>query len=139
MALQPSDIRGFDGLKGTKIPHRKGKRKQKEEMEETEFHGVCVSCIGAGTLHQLTPCGPLFGLNLLACLLKFSIATEWQREENREKLNDIQTAGNTHTHVYQHAYIHVHTCTHKHSYTHAYSHTLIQPHTCTLMCIYTKM
>lgn len=41
-ALQPSDIRGFDGLKGTKIPHRKGKRKQKEEMEETVSWCLCV-------------------------------------------------------------------------------------------------
>lgn len=41
-ALQPSDIRGFDGLKGTKIPHRKGKRKQKEEMEETVSWCLCL-------------------------------------------------------------------------------------------------
>lgn len=30
---QPSDIRGFDGLKGTEIPHRKGKRKRQGPVQ----------------------------------------------------------------------------------------------------------
>lgn len=110
-------------------------------MEETEFHGVYLSCTGVDTLHQLTPCGSLFGLDLLACSLKFSMATGWQREENKAKLNDIQSARNTHTHVHRHACIPM--CPHMHSqtlvYTHAYSRTLRQPHMHTLMCRDTQM
>ena len=39
---QPADIRGFDGLQGTEIPHRKGKRKRKALVQMWGL-GVCLS------------------------------------------------------------------------------------------------
>lgn len=101
---------------------------------------VSVSCIGVDTQQQLTPRGSLFGLDLLVYSLKFSMATEWQREGNGEKLSDIQTARNTHTHVHQHPYINVHTCTHNHSYTHMHINTLnTSTHVQTDVHIYTDV
>lgn len=128
-ALQPSDIRGFDGLKGTKIPHRKGKRKQKEEMVETECHDVCVSCTGVDTLHQLTPCCSLFGLDYQHALH----SSPWQQNgkgKNTEKSSVIHRQQETHTPVYTNMHAHKHSCAHMHTHVHVYNHT------CTHTCAY---
>lgn len=133
----PQTSEALMALRGQKYPTGRGRGNRRKRWRR-QFHSVCVSCIGVDTLQQLSPHGSLFGLDLLVCSLKFSMATEWQREGNGEKLSDIQTARNTHTHVHRHAYIYVHTCTHKHSYTHMHINTFIQAHMYELMCIYTQ-
>lgn len=54
---QPLDIRGFDGLKGTEIPHRKGKRKQKGDRWVLRRVSVCIG------MAYLTPWGSLQAIN----------------------------------------------------------------------------
>lgn len=52
---QPTDIRGFDGLQGTEILHRKGKRKRKALVQMWGL-GVCLS-VKKDTRQHLIPVG----------------------------------------------------------------------------------
>lgn len=63
----PQTSEALMALRGQKYLTGRGRGNRRKRWWR-QCHGVCVSCIGADAVHQLTPCGSPFGLDLLACL-----------------------------------------------------------------------